>query len=640
MRSLTRYPLRFTLPLFLLLVLGIISLYTMLDRIHFSEKMVEKNSMTTVIQYMGRLQGRITHDLPHHEMAHAGFAVASFGSDQNVAVVVMANEQDLVVHATRLELVGLTLQQALPGLDLDLVRKVRKTNLGKVLLAEDRGSLEAYYSYQFRPENSGLGPFRAGFLFMRYDLNNLNAANRYAIEQQMLSSLLCYVLAFLLLGAVLHYVLTKRVQRLVNVAETFARGETSVRCGLNGRDEIARVGGAIDWMLQRITADSEELRRSRAEYQSLVEETPDLVARANHRGRLSFVNHSSVAILGLTPEKCLGRSVFDFLHREDRQATITAFIDSLKSDKPTLNLENRVVGVDGRLHYMIWTVRLERSAQGKITGFAGTGRDITKRKEAEKALAELNAQLEAKNKEMEQVLYVSSHDLGAPLVTIEGFNGLLANALEKIFSLLEDTEITPEIRQQRLAAAKDDCSESFTFISNSVLRMNSLLDGLLRVSRVGRIEIHIEELDMNKLMSALVSEFAFKSKERGVKIAISALPSCFGDAGQINQLFANLIGNALKYSAPERPGVIKISGRTDGHCTVYCIEDNGIGIAPEFKEKIFEMFHQLNPEADGEGLGLSIVRKVVERHHGQISMESELGKGCTFYVSLPNKVKA
>ena len=168
------------------------------------------------------------------------------------------------------------------------------------------------------------------------------------------------------------------------------------------------------------------------------------------------------------------------------------------------------------------------------------------------------------------------------------------------------------------------------------MKMALLLDGLSEVARVGRVELKTEELDMNELMKDVCSIYKFKSEKQTANIEVAELPSCQGDKGQTNQLFSNLIGNASKSSDPDRPCIIKVTGYKDGTHSVYCVEDNGIGVAPEFQKKIFGIFHQLNPSAEGEGLGLSIVRKVVELHNGKVWVESEPGKGSSFYVSLPH----
>ena len=141
---------------------------------------------------------------------------------------------------------------------------------------------------------------------------------------------------------------------------------------------------------------------------------------------------------------------------------------------------------------------------------------------------------------------------------------------------------------------------------------------------------------MNKMAANVAGAMEYQIKDVGATVDIESLPPCLGDPSQINQIFSNLLDNALKFLDDSRPGFIRISGKIENNQSIYCVEDNGIGIAPEYQDKIFETFHRLEPErTTGEGLGLTIVRRVLDRYNGNVWVESEPGKGSKFYVSLP-----
>ena len=167
-------------------------------------------------------------------------------------------------------------------------------------------------------------------------------------------------------------------------------------------------------------------------------------------------------------------------------------------------------------------------------------------------------------------------------------------------------------------------------------KIDSLLTGLLRISRLGRAALRIETLDMNKLLGEVTSVFEFRIKETRTTVRVEKLPACMGDRVQVDQVFSNLLDNALKFLDPQRQGEIIITGTAEGEKSVYCVEDNGRGIAQQHHERVFEIFQSLGKgEGRGEGLGLSIVQRIVGRHGGRVRLESMPGHGSRFYVELP-----
>lgn len=245
--------------------------------------------------------------------------------------------------------------------------------------------------------------------------------------------------------------------------------------------------------------------------------------------------------------------------------------------------------------------------------------------------------LKEKNREVEKLIYITSHDLRSPLVNVQGYHKEIGYSLQELRAALKDTELPEDIKEKISLLINEDIVESMKHINKSVKKMDSLLSGLLKLSRSGNAKLDMKEMDMNKLFSDIISTFEYQLKEKGAGFKVSELPSCTGDLQQINQVFSNLIENALKYLDPARPGVIKVSGSRKDEESVYCVEDNGIGIAQEKLGDIFDMFYQINSRSGSEGLGLSIVKKIVERHNGKVWVESEAGKGSRFYVALPYK---
>lgn len=264
-----------------------------------------------------------------------------------------------------------------------------------------------------------------------------------------------------------------------------------------------------------------------------------------------------------------------------------------------------------------------------------------RRKLAETERERLNDELVNKNKELEQIVYVASHDLRSPLVNIQGFSNELKRSLEEMDSTLQSigvfkTDVSLGDKRKLISILKTDIPEFLQYIFKSISKMDSLLSGLLKLSRLGRAALNIEQVDMSKLISNVVGSFEFRIKETDVTVKVDELPPCRGDEVQINQVFSNLLDNALKFIDTSRAGIIRISGQKKNGQVIYYIEDNGIGISEEFQDVIFEIFYKLDGDAStGEGLGLTIVRKILDRQSGKIWLESEPGKGSKFFVSLP-----
>ncbi|MGB9597090.1 MAG: sensor histidine kinase, partial [Candidatus Poribacteria bacterium] len=195
------------------------------------------------------------------------------------------------------------------------------------------------------------------------------------------------------------------------------------------------------------------------------------------------------------------------------------------------------------------------------------------------------------------------------------------------------------LADELLPIINDDIPEIIEYILLSVSKIDSLLSGLLRISRLGRTSLNVEKIDMNRLIENVIGTFEFQIKQSKVNLTIDPLPNCIGDESQINQVFSNLVSNAVKYCDPNKDAKIHISGYEDDDKAIYFVEDNGIGISPEHQEKIFDMFYRLDPNStQGDGLGLNIVRKILDRHGGKVWVESEYGKGSKFFVLLP-KIK-
>jgi PAS domain S-box-containing protein len=241
-----------------------------------------------------------------------------------------------------------------------------------------------------------------------------------------------------------------------------------------------------------------------------------------------------------------------------------------------------------------------------------------------------------KNKELENYIYVASHDLRSPLVNIQGFSKRLQKQTTELTKIVAELNVSTKIAAEFSKITTDDIPKSLSFILNNVSKMDTLINGLLQVSRTGRVVMSPAILEMNKLFKSILTIFDYQLKEMEANVVLHDLDDCFGDTNQLNQLFSNIIGNALKYSDKNRILTLEISSQTKYNKVTYSIKDNGIGINNRHLQKIWDVFYRVDasaPEA-GEGLGLSLAKRIVDKHKGKIWAESVEGEGSTFYVEL------
>ncbi len=263
--------------------------------------------------------------------------------------------------------------------------------------------------------------------------------------------------------------------------------------------------------------------------------------------------------------------------------------------------------------------------------------DVTLRKHTEQEKQSLMDSLAEKMKEMGNLFRIVSHDLKSPLVNIQGFSNILVTDCQELSKIISKAEVDKRTQNSVSDFTNSIIPESCDYINKSAKKMLNLLHGLSKISRLGRVELEIEPLDMNEMITTIIKSECFLAQQLNAFVEYQQMPNCLGDKTQINQVFSNLLNNALKYLDPNRKGNIHLSGRVENNRSIYCVKDNGIGIAENQTARVFDMFHRIEPEAkvSGEGLGLATVKQILQRQDGKVWLESEPGKGSRFFVSLP-----
>ena len=274
--------------------------------------------------------------------------------------------------------------------------------------------------------------------------------------------------------------------------------------------------------------------------------------------------------------------------------------------------------------------------QTKPGQFACIFEDISNKVYTEKKNVALFKSLERKTKELESIIYVSSHDLRSPLVNIMGYSKELLFTTQDIRKIICASDISKDHKQQILQYLDIDIAEEISFISTSAVRLDVLQKGLLKVCRMGRDSMEIDDVDVNNIFSDISKSFNFHLIKKNIKLKVHDLPPCIGDITKLDQVFSNLVDNAIKYASPNRPGLIEVSAKKGAHFVTYSIKDNGIGIAKTCQNKVFNIFYRTDPTSpiEGEGLGLTIVKGIIDQHDGKIWVESESDQGTTFHITL------
>ena len=249
------------------------------------------------------------------------------------------------------------------------------------------------------------------------------------------------------------------------------------------------------------------------------------------------------------------------------------------------------------------------------------------------------ADLQRANSEIQRFAYIVSHDLRSPLVNVMGFTSELDAATGELSAMIDRAEaeaphlVTPEAR----LAVKEDLPEAIGFIRSSTQKMDRLINAILRLSREGRRVITPEPLDMDAMLSTITDTLQHRLGETGTTVTIEGpLPTIVSDRGAVEQVFSNLVENAVKYLKPGRPGEIFVRGKKSGRRIVFEVEDNGRGIDPKAHDRVFDLFRRSGTQDQpGEGIGLAHVRAMAYRLGGTISCESALDEGATFRLSIP-----
>lgn len=396
---------------------------------------------------------------------------------------------------------------------------------------------------------------------------------------------------------------------------------TLLKLAKNGFSELEKTKSGLENTVEKRTLELIKnqilIEKKEKKYKELLQSAPDPTIIANGKGVIELVNLATEKVFGYSKEEIEGQRI-EFLlpdrlsdvHKENRNRFFKHPKSRFMGEGGEL-LGKRKSGEEFPVEISLSPIETENGIL-----VSASIRDITERKQVESEVNLFNAQLQNKNKELEQFVYIASHDLQEPLRTLSSVSYILREDYHEVLD--------------------DEGQQCLTFINESTLRMKELIQSLLEYGRIGK-ETERQTVNCNHILDEIKEDLKLLIDTTSTKINSNELPSIQGYPISLRVLFQNIISNAIKYRKKDESPEITISSFVEEEQHIFYFKDNGIGIEPASRARIFQIFQRLHTKEkyDGSGIGLAHCLKVVELHGGSISVEGEIGKGSTFIVKLP-----
>lgn len=467
---------------------------------------------------------------------------------------------------------------------------------------------------------------RIGTLMLLYDLAVINERIRLYGTTVLVVLLGAFLLA-LLVSSWLRSVIARPISQLVSAATSVSEtGDYGVRAEKQSGDELGFLVDRFNEMLagiqsrdndlKKALADREaalrEVEKQRERFSFMAESMPQKIFTASPAGESLYLNQLWMDFTGLSFERLSEWGWVQFIHPDDLEESLRVWRHSIETGEP-LQLTNRFRRADGAYRWHLNRARAMRNAGGEIILWVGSSTEIHEQKEAEE-------ELRRANDDLQQFAYSASHDLQEPIRNVAVYSEIVARRYHSVLD--------------------DEGRQFLGFMREGGRRLAALVNDLLAYTRASMAELSAAPVSAAAALQNALASLNEAIRESAAKVTCDSLPEVHMGEAHLQQVFQNLIANALKYRNQDPPR-IHISAATRGGQWCFAVQDNGIGIDPQYKEKIFGVFKRLHHDQkySGTGIGLAICQRVVERYGGRIWVESEPGKGSTFFFTVPQHAR-
>lgn len=524
--------------------------------------------------------------------------VSSFGADAGHELMVLTDANDMVLASTSIKLIGKSAAFPDTAKDVAAIAAVKNSRGVEVFLSDDQRKVNGYASVCALADAGHLRMKNCGVMYLRNDITQAqNAIDGILIEDAVQEGIAIAVLG-LILWMVIHYSLTRRAQRLIDTAHGFAEGNAQARAELDGKDELAVVGTAIDTMLDQIVFDRNALQSSEDRLRTVFESVADGILVYDDKGFVRAYNTACEDIFVRPRASVIGKPLLHLISPPGHRA----FHNGLPHDGLIETIGLRPDGSEFDMEMSLSEMPLKGEHQT-----IAIVRDVTERKRVESLKSEF--------------ISVVSHELRTPITSIQGALGLILGGV---------TGSVPKNVRDMIDMCKRN-SDRLLALINDILDMDKISSGNMAFNfEPSTAQGILDDAVGLNASYAEAHQVSFRSQcTTDAKVLI--------DADRIQQVLSNLLSNASKFSEPG--DVIILSAEQTGSVIRFAVTDTGPGIPDHYADKIFDRFTQVEEantrKVAGTGLGLSISKSIVERHHGTIGVNSELGLGSTFWFELP-----